>query len=281
MAVKLLGQVAEGSVVKIQEGGKAVEFYVAKHDYESELNGAGRTLLIRKYAFSSKEWEGNQINAYASSLIDGYLNGDYKNLLAPSIRKAMGTTKIRYTPGNGDWTVSTLERSVFLLSASEMGKSAHWCNVEGTALPNADIYRIAIDETTKRSVDQWTRTPYKKNTSHVAAFINGSAVFDYSSSNRTYYFLPAFTLPAALAVLADGSVSPDTPLPAPVLTTPELTVQRQTVAVSWSELEGADSYTLQRKADTDADWVQVYTGAGLTFTETAGQGAGPHRRPSR
>ena len=56
----------------------------------------------------------------------------------------------------------------------------------------------------------------------------------------------------------------------PGLTVPELAMQGQSVAVSWSELEGADSYTLQRKADTDADWVQVYTGAGLTFTETAG-----------
>lgn len=56
----------------------------------------------------------------------------------------------------------------------------------------------------------------------------------------------------------------------PTLTVPELAMQGQSVAVSWSELEGADSYTLQRKADTDADWVQMYTGAGLTFTETAG-----------
>lgn len=56
----------------------------------------------------------------------------------------------------------------------------------------------------------------------------------------------------------------------PGLTVPELAMQGQSVAVSWSELEGADSYTLQRKADTDADWVQVYTGAGLTFMETAG-----------
>lgn len=42
------------------------------------------------------------------------------------------------------------------------------------------------------------------------------------------------------------------------------------MAVSWLKMEGADSYTLQRKASTDSDWVQVYTGAGLTFTETAG-----------
>lgn len=56
----------------------------------------------------------------------------------------------------------------------------------------------------------------------------------------------------------------------PTLTVPELVMQGQSVAVSWLKMEGADSYTLQRKASTDSDWVQVYTGEGLTFTETAG-----------
>lgn len=59
-------------------------------------------------------------------------------------------------------------------------------------------------------------------------------------------------------------------LPAPTLTVPVMVMRGQPAAVSWSAVEGADSYTLQRKADTDADWVQVYSGAALTFTETAG-----------
>ncbi len=34
-----LSTFAEGSIVKINESGSPVEFYVAKHDYESALNG--------------------------------------------------------------------------------------------------------------------------------------------------------------------------------------------------------------------------------------------------
>ena len=56
----------------------------------------------------------------------------------------------------------------------------------------------------------------------------------------------------------------------PALTVPQLIMQGQSVPVSWSASSGADSYTLQRKADTDADWVQVYAGANTSFSETAG-----------
>jgi hypothetical protein len=44
-----LFDVAEGGTVLMDEGSSVAEFIVAKHDYESELNGAGRTLLVRKH----------------------------------------------------------------------------------------------------------------------------------------------------------------------------------------------------------------------------------------
>ena len=57
---------------------------------------------------------------------------------------------------------------------------------------------------------------------------------------------------------------------APTLTVPQMVMQGQQATVSWTAIDGADSYTLQRKANTDSDWVQVYSGADTTFTETAG-----------
>ena len=57
---------------------------------------------------------------------------------------------------------------------------------------------------------------------------------------------------------------------APTLTVPEQAMQGHQIPVSWTAIEGADSYTLQRKANTDSDWVQVYSGTALTFSETAG-----------
>lgn len=57
---------------------------------------------------------------------------------------------------------------------------------------------------------------------------------------------------------------------APTLTAPSLAMQGQDITLSWTAIEGATSYTLQRKADTDADWVEVYSGTALTFTEAVG-----------
>lgn len=57
---------------------------------------------------------------------------------------------------------------------------------------------------------------------------------------------------------------------APTLTVPRMVMQGQQATISWSAIERADSYTLQRKANTDADWTQVYSGANLSYSETVG-----------
>ena len=57
---------------------------------------------------------------------------------------------------------------------------------------------------------------------------------------------------------------------APTLTVPSLAMQGEDITVNWTAIDGATSYTLQRQANTDADWVQVYSGPNLTFTETVG-----------
>lgn len=57
---------------------------------------------------------------------------------------------------------------------------------------------------------------------------------------------------------------------APTLSVPTQLMQGQQATINWTAISGADSYTLQRKADTDADWVQVYSGGNTTFSETAG-----------
>ena len=56
----------------------------------------------------------------------------------------------------------------------------------------------------------------------------------------------------------------------PVLTVPELAMEGQTVPVSWTASINATGYILQRKADTDEDWTQVYSGQALSSSETAG-----------
>ena len=154
MATTTLGNKSTGSIIKLKENGTLVDFYVAKHDYESGLNGAGRTLVVRKDTYDDRVWDNGNVNAYASSDLDSWFNSTYKNMLDADIRSLIGTTKIRYTPGNGNNTVGTLERAVFALSLTELGQSHTYANTEGSALPIASTLRIAYRNGSPTT--QWT-----------------------------------------------------------------------------------------------------------------------------
>ena len=190
---KPLGNFSEGDIIQLNEGGVPVDFYVACHNYEQSLNGAGRTLVVRKYVYDKRQWNSSSVNAWASCTMRSWLNGDYKTLLGPEIQEAMGTTTYRYTPGNGNWTVTTRSDAVLQLSMTELGKSHNYANVEGSALPIASTLRIAYQGGS--ATTQWTRSPHTYSienawrlSSDSNIVINGCI---YSEGSR-----PAFTLPS-------------------------------------------------------------------------------------
>ena len=201
---KQLSDYAEGDIVKINENGYPVDFYVSKHDYESSLNGAGRTLVVRKDCYDNRVWDNDWVNAYASSDLDSWFNSTYKNMLDADIRSLIGTTKIRYTPGNGNYTVGTLERAVFALSATELGQSASWFNVEGSALPIASTLKVAY--LNGRANTQWTRSPYTRHT-YYAAYLNSAGYANnYDFCNVSYGSRPTFTLPSTTKFDPDTNI---------------------------------------------------------------------------
>lgn len=201
-----LSDTTPGEILMLNESGSLVPFYIAKHDYESGLNGAGRTLLVRKDCYDERQWHSSRVNAYASSAIDSWLNSTYKNLLDADIRGVIGTTKIKYTPGNRNNTVVTLQRAIFLLSATELNRAASWANVEGTALEIASSLQIAYIN--GRAVVQWTRSPNTAGSGSAVCLDNAGDIDGYGcTSNRGSR--PAFTLPGTLGVEqnADGTYS--------------------------------------------------------------------------
>ena len=180
-------------------------FYIAKHDYESGLNGAGRTLVVRKDCYNDCTFPGH--NSYANSDLDSLLCNTYLKLLDDGTQAAIGTTKFRYTSGgisynDGNTTVTTLQRAVFQLSLTELGTTGYNANTEGSALPIASTLRIAYRNGVK--VGQWTRTPYRRNT-YSTYYLNTRGQAEYSTSSQFKYFgsRPAFTLPGDLAVTAN------------------------------------------------------------------------------
>ena len=197
-----LSTITPGAILYLNESGSPVPFYIAKHDYESGLNGAGRTLLVRKDCYDDRVFGNN--NAYANSYLDSWLRNTYLKLLDADIQAAIGTTKFYYTIGNGNNTVTTLQRAVFQLSLTELGKSYYYANTEGSALPIASTLQIAYRKGS--AVYQWTRTT---STSDIYSVCCLTYVGDASSENygTSCGSRPAFTLPGnlALAQNADGT----------------------------------------------------------------------------
>ena len=262
MATTTLGNKSVGSIVKLKENGVLVDFYVAKHDYENGLNGSGRTLVVRKDCYDTRQWHTSNVNAYATSAIDTWLNSTYKNLLDADIRGVIGTTKIKYTPGNGNTTVGTLERAIFLLSVTELGRSASYANTEGTALSIASSLQIAY--LNGSAVVQWTRSP-NTSVTYSAYYLNTSGGVSDRSCNNTYGSRPAFTLPSTLSVSDDGSVS--------VNTAPTISGSYATGTNLGTKTAGFNlTYTV---ADADGDTVTVkeYLDNVLQRTYTATLGA--------
>ena len=262
MATTTLGNKSVGSIVKLKENGVLVDFYVAKHDYENGLNGSGRTLVVRKDCYDTRQWHTSNVNAYATSAIDTWLNSTYKNLLDADIRGVIGTTKIKYTPGNGNTTVGTLERAIFLLSVTELGRSASYANTEGTALSIASSLQIAY--LNGSAVVQWTRSPYTSSTNG-AFCLSTYGYVNNGNCNYTGGSRPAFTLPSTLSVSDDGSVS--------VNTAPTISGSYATGTNLGTKTAGFNlTYTV---ADADGDTVTVkeYLDNVLQRTYTATLGA--------
>ena len=207
---KTVGQAAqlstfpEGSIIYLNENGSPVQFYVAKHDYESNLNGVGRTLVVRKDVYDQRQWHSSNVNAWASCAMRSWLNSAYKTLLDAPIREAIGTTIYRYTPGNGNTTVSTRSDAVFLLSFNELGKSHPNANKEGSVLPIASTLQIAYQE--GRPTYQWTRTPITANDEDIW-HLRSDGQINATLCTKTYGSRPAFTLPSNLYVSDDGHIT--------------------------------------------------------------------------
>lgn len=198
-----LSDMEEGALVKLKESGSPVEFYVAKHDYESELNGSGRTLLVRKDCYDNRQWNSVKENAYGASSIDIWLNNGYMDLLDPKVKDEIATTKIRYTIGNGSSALGNLDRFAFLLSLTELGKSHSNANIEGSVLPIANMLQIAYLD--GFFTTQWTRSPFKIS-SELSYVLDSSGNISNSYCSIPKGSRPCFTLPSTILANASGLI---------------------------------------------------------------------------
>lgn len=150
----------EGSVIKINESGSPVEFYVAKHNYESELNGSGKILVVRKDCYSTRTFNSLiYTEHFPTSDICTWLNETYIGLLDSGVQEAITTTTFKVWVSGIE--VTTAEKKIFLLSATELGyvyntSQSRLAYVEGEKLDISDLLIPA--NLNGEAVRQWTRS---------------------------------------------------------------------------------------------------------------------------
>lgn len=187
-----LGQLYEGSIIGLNEDNEPTEFYILEHNYEPELNGNGRTLLMRKGPYRDIPWDSFGKNIYSESTIDDVLNTEYKNRLDPNVAKLTEFTKFYYTPMGGDTNVSVLERSVFVLSLTENGFSNSNSNSEGVKIKSLEFINHP------NTSPFWTRTSWT-NRSDIAIYVQKSGPIANSTTISCECY-PCFTLPSDFVV---------------------------------------------------------------------------------
>ena len=190
---------AEESVLLVLEDGVPTEYYISKHGYQPELNN-NRTLLTRKVLWGKSAFNSAGNNGYSESTVDQLLNGEIYNSYSSAMKELIGTTKFKYTPGNGNFTVSTMERAVFLLALTEYNVSSYYNKDEGEAVPIATkLWSAALADGT--STPQLTRSPSTANNTNINVVnSDGSVNYNYGPTAELGV-RPNITIPSDTRVI--------------------------------------------------------------------------------
>ena len=218
------------------EGSTKVKFYVLAHNYESGLNGKGRTLFCRESPATSGTHiaSGRYNYGVNDNIEDTWYKNTYVNKFSDEVLTLISTTKyignyvrMSYTQiGNPSKAVvnsDTYESSFFPLSTAEVGGSYF---SDGSALSSAAISRLA-NILTRYGNGIWTRSPSMTNTGTSTSgfperyyYANGQYIYSISGSSlstaegtysSSYGYLPCFTLSEDLYIDKNGFASANQP----------------------------------------------------------------------
>lgn len=285
--------------VCLMEGSTKVKFYALYHNYESGLNGKGRTLFCRESPATSGPWSSvgsaGRRNNIAWGITDHGVSGEthtcsiynwltttYFHKFAADVKGWMGETK--YLANR-----TTFSTSIFTLSESESVYDLS-SRPEGTLL--SEVARKRLENIfTDFGENIWTRTQssrvsYHHDSSDNDYYYDGVALSGVDSSHwgrfSTTYghtpswgYLPCFTLPETLYIDKDGFATENQP--------PEVTSDVGESGAALGEKNApfdfsytvtdadGDTLTVTEKLDgkTTKTCTGVASGTALTFEQTA------------
>lgn len=221
--------------VYLMEGSTKVKFYALCHNYESSLNGKGRTLFCRESPATSGTHTTSKETDYRVDTNDEatWYKNTYVNKFSDEVKNLIGTTKYvgmyfyayQYSLNEYHTTSSskTYESRFFSISAAELANSSY---ADGSALSSAARHRIASIRTSYGN-GLWTRTPTSTTTysnhelgNHIDKYANSQYISSASGSSlstaegtygTSYGYLPCFTLSEDLYIDKDGFASANQP----------------------------------------------------------------------
>lgn len=275
-----LGNVSVGSIVTLNENGSPQNYIVVQQGKPSELydDSCNGTWLLRQDVYNSSKW-GNNDNTYAISKIhSSYLPDTILPIYDKNIQTAIIQVKIPYVNGTGNMgTVSSgsngLPCKIFLLSGLEIGFTKNvltYLPTDGAKLQyfdsgfgsTANNKRIAKHNGLGYS--WWLRSPYTKDSIKIW-YVNNYGEYGDATWDSTYNVRPALVLPSSLLVDDNNAVIV---IDTPNITVPSNAMVGQSIPISWTAVDGATNYQLQR--NTGSGWSTIYTGSNLTYQDTAG-----------
>lgn len=219
--------IGDGYVYLMEDSAK-VKFYALCHNYESGLNGKGRTLFCRAGSATNGARASNtrsDTSYWPSCLERSYYMNTYSANFTTTVKSWIGSTKIYvnslHNPlGNSspsyNMDVTSAGFSFFAISSVELGVSSFgvYNYSDGTTLSTAARTRLAAYGTF------WTRSPGPNYTDHRTDsdgdseyyFANGMYVQSASGASfsldqscfGSFGYLPCFTLPETLYIDKDG-----------------------------------------------------------------------------
>lgn len=215
-----LGDLAVGSIVKLNESGNPVDYLVVNQGipsnsslYDASCNG---TWLLRKDIYDDGTWHSTAVNKYANSRVHTYLNGTFYALLDSAIQLSVLNAKIPYCVGYGDDTIMSgsngLSTKIFLLSCSEVGASERSAPAaDGAVLSwfadNSQSKRVAESNDNGEDVWWYLRTPTSSEYGEDAAhMVSDTGSIEYDTVIYPFGIRPALILLSDILINDDGTI---------------------------------------------------------------------------
>lgn len=273
MAAQKLGDVAVGTLVKIDINGQPTQLQVLHQGnpdpslYDASCDG---TWVCLENIYTEREWNSSNDNDYKNSDVQTYLNGAFFKLIESDIRAVIKQVEI---PVNRN-----LSCKIFLLSGYELGWDKNddsFSPAEGAKL---DYFQSGTSSAANQkriakyngSADVWWTRSRVTTSSGRVWLVGSNGIYDNTWPDANFGVRPAFILPQDLYVMADGTITTNQPPTAPgsievsgVVSGGKATI---TLTAATDPDGTVESYIYERQVDGGA-WQQVAQANSLTQTD--------------